>query len=132
MTRRARRPAGASGPGATGVTVVPANETSWEDVQAVFGARGYASRCRCQRYKIGNADWTPVPMEERALRLRMETGCGDPRAETTSGLVAYLDGEPAGWCAVEPRTAYPRLTQQVVWKGRSEDMGDEGVWAVTC
>jgi hypothetical protein len=30
---------------------------------------------------------------------------GDP----TSGLVAYLDGVPVGWCAVEPRTEYPRL-----------------------
>ena len=132
MTRKAVRPAGASGPGATGVRVVPANEASWEDVQAVFGTRGYASRCQCQRYKLGNADWTPVPVEERALRLRMQTDCGNPEAGRTSGLVAYLDGEPAGWCAVEPRTAYPRLTEQVVWKGRSEDKSEEGVWAVTC
>ena len=133
MNRKAVRPAGAAGPGATGVRVVPANEASWEDVQAVFGARGYASRCQCQRYKIGNADWTPVPVEERAFRLRVETDCGNPGAETTSGLVAYLDGEPAGWCAVEPRTAYPRLLRMPVpWRGRDEDKADEGVWAVTC
>jgi GNAT superfamily N-acetyltransferase len=112
--------------------VVPANEASWEDVRAVFGPRGYASRCQCQRYKLGNADWTPVPVEERALRLRVQTVCGNPDAQRTSGLVAYLDGEPAGWCAVEPRTAYPRLSEPVVWRGRDEDKEDEGVWAVTC
>ena len=132
MTRKAVRPAGATGPGASGVTVVPANEASWEDVQAVFGARGYASRCQCQRYKVGNADWTPMPVEERAFRLQVETACGNPGAESTSGLVAYLDGEPAGWCAVEPRTAYPRLSEPVVWKGRREERTDDGVWAITC
>jgi GNAT superfamily N-acetyltransferase len=47
--------------------------------------------------------------------------------------VAYVDGEPAGWVAVEPRTAYPKLrTARVPWTGRDEDKSDDGVWAVTC
>lgn len=47
--------------------------------------------------------------------------------------LAYCDGEPAGWCAVEPRTAYPRLLRmRVPWAGREEDTADDGVWAVTC
>jgi GNAT superfamily N-acetyltransferase len=44
-----------------------------------------------------------------------------------------VDGEPAGWCAVEPRTAYPRLrTSRLVWAGRDEDRDDGSVWSVTC
>src|SRR5439155_6766066 len=60
--------------------------------------------------------------------------CGHPRSASTSGLVAYLDGQPVGWCAVEPRTAYPRLLRnnRVPWEGRTEDKNDESVWAVTC
>jgi GNAT superfamily N-acetyltransferase len=52
----------------------------------------------------------------------------------TSGLVAYLDGEPVGWCAVEPRPAYVGLVrnQRVPWDGRDEDRADESVWAITC
>jgi GNAT superfamily N-acetyltransferase len=66
-------------------------------------------------------------------RLREEAHCGYPSAPTTSGLVGYLDGEPVGWCAVEPRTAYPRLLRMPVpFKGRGEDKADDGVWAVTC
>jgi GNAT superfamily N-acetyltransferase len=66
-------------------------------------------------------------------RLREETHCGDPSDGMTSGLVAYLHGEPVGWCAVEPRTAYPRLPpQRVAWTARGEDKADETVWAVTC
>ncbi len=115
------------------ITVVPANEASWNDIQAVFGTRGYTAGCQCQRFKIGQYEWTDAPLELRMERLRQETHCGDPRAKTTSGLVAYLDGEPVGWCAVEPRSAYPRLPPaRVAWKQRGEDPGDQSVWAVTC
>ena len=51
------------------------------------------------------------PVEERAHRLRMQTDCGHPGSDTTSGLVAYLDGEPAGSCAVEPRSSYEGLVR---------------------
>ncbi|NUP74580.1 MAG: GNAT family N-acetyltransferase [Sinomonas sp.] len=38
-----------------------------------------------------------------------------------------------GWCAVEPRTAYPRLgAARIPWAGRDEDPADDGVWSVTC
>ncbi|HWN23399.1 MAG TPA: GNAT family N-acetyltransferase [Gaiellaceae bacterium] len=123
-------------PGATPpVTTVPANHASWEDLQAVFGTRGDPSRCYCQRYKMRPREsWASVGAEELAFRLRTQTDCGHPDAGTTSGLVAYLDGEPVGWCAVAPRTAYPRLLlkTRVPWAGRAEDKTDDGVWAVTC
>ena len=32
--------------------IVPANEASWEELQTVFGTRGPAARCQCQRYKL--------------------------------------------------------------------------------
>jgi GNAT superfamily N-acetyltransferase len=117
------------------LSVVPANAASWEDLQMVFGTRGQASRCQCQRYKLRPREsFRSFPVEERADRLRRQTECGDPRSGTTSGLVAYLDGEPVGWCAVEPRTAYEGLVRnnRVPWEGRAEDKTDDGVWAVTC
>ncbi len=117
------------------ITIVPANAASWDDLQAVFGARGDPSRCWCQRYKMQPGEsWASVGAEELAFRLRGQADCGHPRARTTTGLVAYLGGTPAGWCAVEPRTAYARLLlkTRVPWDGRSEDKADAGVWAVTC
>lgn len=115
--------------------IVPANEASWEDLRRIFGTRGDPSRCFCQRYKMAPGEsWASVGAEELAARLREQTECGNPRSPTTSGLVAFLDGEPAGWCAVEPRPAYPRMlrSMRVPWDGRSEDKDDENVWAVTC
>lgn len=116
----------------SGVSVVPANEARWEDLQAVFG-RGAAAKCQCQRIKLGDHDWYAMPVEERTHRLREETDCGRPEAEGTSGMVAYLDGEPVGWVAVEPRANYRRLRgSSVPWAGRTEDRDDPDVWAIVC
>jgi GNAT superfamily N-acetyltransferase len=118
-----------------GLSVAPANEASWADLQAVFGTRGDPSRCWCQRYKMAPREsWASVGADELAFRLREQTDCGQPEAPMTSGLVARLDGAPVGWCAVEPRTAYQRLLRnvRVPWEGRTEDKADDGVWAATC
>jgi GNAT superfamily N-acetyltransferase len=117
------------------LTIVAANEANWEDIQAVFGTRGDPSRCQCQRYKMQPGEsWASVGAEELAFRFRTQTDCGHPESGTTSGLVAYVDGEPAGWCAVAPRSAHPRLLlkTRVPWTGRAEDKTDKSVWAVTC
>jgi GNAT superfamily N-acetyltransferase len=117
------------------ISVVPANEARWEALQAVLGTRGDTFRCQCQRCKMRPGEaWASFPVEERADRLRVQTRCGQPDSDTTSGLVAYLDSEPVGWCAVEARSAYSRLRSKcrVPWEGRSEDKADASVWAVTC
>ena len=116
-----------------GLRVVPANEASWEELRAVFGTRGQGAVCWCQRFKLAPGEaFKHVPAAERAERLRGQAGCGGPGP--TSGLVAYRQGEPVGWCAVEPRRAYPGLLRvyRVPWAGRAEVKADASVWAVTC
>jgi GNAT superfamily N-acetyltransferase len=110
--------------------IVPADEASFEDLATVFGTRGSAARCWCQRYKLRPGEaFAKFPAEERKFRLRQQCS-----GEEAAGLIAYLDGEPVGWCAVEPRTAYEGLLRnnRVPWEGRDEDRADDTVWAVTC
>jgi GNAT superfamily N-acetyltransferase len=117
------------------LAIRPANEASCDDLQTVFGERGAAAYCQCQRFKLRPKEaFRKFPVEERADRLRTQTACGHPGSKSTSGLVAYLDGEPVGWCAVEPRPAYIGLVRnnRVPWEGRAEDKADESVWALTC
>lgn len=130
MTRasRAQRPVTAAQ-----LTIVPANQASWDDLVAIFGTTDYPGRCQCQHFKIAGWFWRDSTQEQRTAMLREQTGCGNRGASATSGLVAYLGDEPVGWVAVEPRTAYPKLrTSRVVWSGRTEDKGDDRIWAVTC
>ena len=115
------------------ITIVPANEASWDDLAAIFGERGDPGTCQCQWFKVPASEFRKVSREEYATRLKEQTACGHPSAKSTSGIVAYLDGEPVGWCAVEPRTQYVRLqSQRIPWAGRSEAKDDDGVWSVTC
>ena len=116
------------------ILVRPANEASWEDLEAIFGGRGPGARCWCQREKLARGEaFKHFPAEARASRLREQADPGG--SGPTSGLVAYDDGEPAGWCAVEPRTAYEGMARnsgKAAWVGRDTDRADPGVWAVTC
>jgi GNAT superfamily N-acetyltransferase len=117
------------------LSVLPANHATCEDLRTLFGSRGAAAQCQCQRYKLGPGEaFRSFPVEERVRRLHEQTGCGRPASQTTSGLVAYLERVPVGWCAVEPRPEYEGLLRvfRVPWDGRDEDKTDDGVWAVTC
>ncbi len=114
------------------VTVVPANRATWSDLTAIFGTVD-SGRCNCQRFKTRGWFWAQATDEQRRARLREQVNCDDPDATSTTGLVAYLEGVPVGWVAVEPRTEYPRLLGlPTVWRGRHEDRQDDGVWSVTC
>lgn len=63
-----------------GIQVVPANDASWEDLQSVFGTRGQASRCQCQRYKLRPREsFGSFPVEERP------TGCGSRPTAAIAG-----------------------------------------------
>ena len=134
-TTSSRVPAGLRLPDLTAadLTIVPANQARWEDLQAVFGVRGYTSTCQCQRFKLGPYPWRESSVAVRQDHLRRETHCDFPSSPTTSGLVAFLDGEPVGWCAVEPRAVYTDLPwQRTKFSVRGEDPADQTVWAVTC
>jgi GNAT superfamily N-acetyltransferase len=116
------------------LTIRPAHEVSWEELQQVLVSTAPA-HCQCQRYKMLPTECVvSLPADVRADRFREQTGAGCAETRTTTGLVAFLDDEPVGWCAVEPRTAYVGLVRggRVAWKGRDEDRDDEEVWAVTC
>ncbi|MGC4938200.1 GNAT family N-acetyltransferase [Kribbella sp. DT2] len=129
------------------LTIVPANQATAADLETIFGT-GDPARCSCQRFRmLPKESWASEGPEELAARLRDQTACGNPEAEATSGLIAYLDegdlfrggreaprGEPVGWCAVAPRADHPRLRRdhRVPWLGRDEDKADGTVWAVTC
>jgi GNAT superfamily N-acetyltransferase len=116
-------------PATTDVTVRSVADVPWDDVRTVFGTRGDPSTCWCQYFKLPNAAWETVTRDECAGLLQQQVVANDP----APGVIAYLDGEPVGWCAVEPKTNYPRLRRaKVTTQGSSENPDDASVWAVTC
>lgn len=117
-----------------GLSIAPANQVAFDDLQKVFGDRGPAARCQCQRYRLGPREsFGRQPVEERQHRLREQAAFGEP-GSPTCGLLARLEGEPVGWCAVGQRGDLDGLKRvyKVPWTDRDEDPDDPTVWAVTC
>jgi GNAT superfamily N-acetyltransferase len=106
------------------IVVQPVSESLFEDVQTIFGPRGQAARCQCQRYRMGWTAWNSDNVQGRRELLRDQVIEGH-------GLVAHLDAQPVGWCSIAPRSDYSYL-RQPTWKGRNEDKDDATIWAVTC
>lgn len=72
------------------ITVVPANEATWDDLAAIFGTSDVAW-CLCQRFKIWHKMWSSYGREALAERLREQTCCGDPEGPTKRRIVMRLD-----------------------------------------
>lgn len=108
--------------------VIPVTDASWEDVRTVFGTRGDPSTCWCQFFMVDNKTWNATSPAEKERMLCDRIAADRP----APGVLAYLDDEPVGWCAVEPRVAYRRILTSKVAKGSEEDADDEAIWAVTC
>lgn len=45
-----------------------------------------------------------------------------------TGLLTYVEGKPAAWCALAPREVYMRLENSKVWKW----IDDQSAWSIPC
>jgi GNAT superfamily N-acetyltransferase len=108
--------------------IVSIADAPWHDVQTVFGTRGDPSSCWCQYFKMDNAEWKTASRATCEPLLKQQVQVLDP----APGVIAYLNGEPVGWSAIEPRPKYRRLDRMRVLAGSPEQPDDESVWAVTC
>lgn len=101
----------------------PLTPERWADFEKLFGARGACAGCWCMYWRLPRKAWqtsrgTP---NRQAMRRIVET-------ETPPGLLAYVAGAPAGWCALSPREIFLRLNKSRVLK----PVDEKPVWAVTC
>lgn len=111
----------------------------WSDLERLFGVRGEPSRCWCRYFALTGPEYSALDPAGRKAQLKEKFDDGSP----SPGVLAFRDGEPVGWCAVEPRTCYPRVLRSQVLR-RAEpslapaqtgaaDAGTAGdVWSVTC
>ena len=115
-------------PGAE-IEVRAVTSRDWPDVQAVFATPGDPRRCWCQWFRLRGKDFEATPVTELRAGLQAECQGGAPGP----GVLARVDGVPAGWAAVAPRAGYPRLVASPLLKRLPDDDRPAGaVWAVSC
>lgn len=109
------------------ITIEPATADRFDDAQHALSGGGDGRGCQCQWWTITNAEFNRTTLDERRELLRDEVAAGPPPA-----LIAYVDGEAAGWVRVGPRTRQVRLARTRSFAASEEDWDDEDVWAVSC
>jgi GNAT superfamily N-acetyltransferase len=114
------------------VTAAPAQ---WPDVERLFGVRGEPSRCWCRFFALTGAEWNASTPQDRKTQLWEKFDGAAP----APGVLAFRDGEPVGWCAVEPRDCYPRILRSQVLRAAGPaaasgpgDSSEGAVWSVSC
>lgn len=104
----------------------------WPDVETLFGVRGDPARCWCRFFTLTAPEYKNTTPAERKGQLHARFNSSEPEP----GVMAYLDGEPVGWCAVEPRSCYPRIERSQLMRAaapRLAELPDPGaIWSISC
>jgi RimJ/RimL family protein N-acetyltransferase len=101
------------------ITFGEVTQGSRADFEKLFEAKGGPRYCWCMA-------WRAIANREHAWNDERKAGIvGMIEAGTPVGILAYCDGEPAGWCSVAPRETYRRLSRQ-------QDDSEQGIWSIVC
>ena len=101
----------------------------WDDVADLFtrkGPRGgtpQTNGCWCQFWHRRGKEWWDGHGAGHRNRLREEI-----RGGVASALLAYVDGQPVGWCRLGPRETFDRLEHSP----KLARVDDEDVWSIVC
>ncbi|MFC6733201.1 GNAT family N-acetyltransferase [Haladaptatus sp. DYSN1] len=95
----------------------------WEDFETLFGESGACDGCWCMWNRQTQAEYNAN--RGAANRQQMHDIIHD---DGRPGILAFLDGEPAGWCSVAPRETFVRLARSPVMK----PIDDTPVWSIVC
>ena len=106
------------------VEIHPLTADRWGDFEKLFGPRGASGGCWCMFWRLRssvNAKNTGAD-NKRAMKRIIDSG--EP-----PGLLAYVDGEPVGWCSIDIRENFARIQRSRTLK-RIDDRPD--VWSLNC
>lgn len=105
------------------LTFHPLTQDRWADLEQLFGVRGACGGCWDMYWRIKRSEFEARKGEgnRQAFQQIVEGG-------RVPGILAYDGDMPVGWCAVEPREAYPALGRSRILK----PVDEQPVWSITC
>jgi GNAT superfamily N-acetyltransferase len=106
----------------TTIEVVPAGPDRWDDVVTIMGGPGDVG-CWCQAPRGVAVGYRKAEPGARETALRSQLG-----EEPPAGILAYVDGDVAGWCGFGVRTQLPRLERSRT----IPKVDDKPVWSILC
>ena len=94
----------------------------WPALERLFGPNGASAGCWCMWWRLGPSERISLadgPTMRRRQRALVRSGA-------SRGVLAFVDGEPVGWCAYARKSELPRLLRSKTLA--SDDAAD--VWSI--
>jgi GNAT superfamily N-acetyltransferase len=105
------------------VEVYPVTTERWDDLETLFGKHGASEDCWCMFWRLRRKDFYKLNSEGRKAGLKEMI-----LENKTPGLLAYINGQVAGWCSVAPREQYIALE----YSRKIKRIDDKPVWTIMC
>lgn len=104
-------------------TFQPLTSERWTDFEALFGSRGAYGGCWCMWWRLTRAEFQNRQGEGNRQSMYDIVHGGE-----IPGILAYEDGEPAGWCSIAPREQFASLNRSRILK----PLDELPVWSLVC
>ncbi|WP_116238360.1 GNAT family N-acetyltransferase [Microbacterium sp. AG157] len=109
------------------IEILPATGDRFDDAETALDS-GDGPGCQCQWWLLTNAEFQRSSRDDLTTRFHAEM-----HGDHSPGLIAYVDGEPAGWVRVGPRVDQARLLRtRDVTTATEEPLDADDVWSVSC
>ena len=95
----------------------------WSDLEKLFGPHGASGGCWCMWWRLPRSEFMRNCGERNREAFKSIVDSGN-----VPGILAYVSGQPVGWCAIGPRETFPKLERSRILKR----IDDKPVWSVVC
>lgn len=105
------------------IEIKPVTRQRWADMERLFGPNRVTAGCWCMWWRQRSSEFAEKHNESKRRAMRRIVS-----ANRVPGVLAYVDGEPVGWCSVAPREEFGKIE-------RSRTLGpidDRPVWSIVC
>jgi GNAT superfamily N-acetyltransferase len=101
----------------------PVTKENWKDFETLFGDKGACAGCWCMYGRVKSSVWEKQKGDVNKQAMKKIICSGN-----IPGILAYVDGEPIGWCSIAPREEFSRLDNSRILK----PVDEKSVWSVVC
>ena len=105
------------------ILIKPLTSNNWNDFETLFGPKGAYGGCWCMWWRLPRKEFEAGQGQKNhdAMKAIVDSGL-------VSGLIAYKDNQPCGWCSVAPREQYSTIERSRVLV-RTDD---KPAWSLVC
>ena len=101
----------------------PVSAERISDLQRFSAEHGKFGYCSCMRWRMTSSEFRRSSKETRAGKMSARALAGE-----ATGVLAYDNGQPVGWCSIAPRQAYAALERSRTLP----PIDNKPVWSVVC